>query len=77
MSPADAILKAERELDFELTKAQFAQLHDQLSILMVRAAHKWVAGQREHGGNIVDRDLKKEIIDEAIDMTFYALSLPE
>jgi len=35
---------------------------------------KFIAGQKEHGGNLLDRDLNQDMRDEAIDMGVYAIA---
>lgn len=72
-----AILNAERENEFVLTDEQRELLVSQCRILLMRGASKWVAGQKEHGGDIRKRDLKREIVDEAVDLFFYGVSLPD
>ncbi len=42
-----------------------------LSNFIVNATRKFIAGQKEHGGDIRDRDLDKEISQEQIDLFWY------
>ena len=72
-----AILNAEHENKSVLTDEQRELLVSQCRTLLMRGASKWVAGQKEHGGDIRERDLKHEIVDEAIDLFFYGTSLPD
>lgn len=56
-----------RALDHE----QITQMAEALELFIYRAIEKYVVGQREHGGNIIDRDLSLEIDHELIDLFWY------
>jgi hypothetical protein len=71
-----AIREAEKKTDHVLSPEQNAFLERCLSQLLMTAAVKWVAGQKEHGGDIRDRDLRTELMQESIDTFFYAIALP-
>jgi len=58
-----------------LDSAKRSDLTIDLAKFVVRAIEKYVAGQKEHGGSIRDRDLPEEIINEIIDLYFYTQAL--
>ena len=47
------------------------QMANSLSNLVIMSIGKYYAGQAKHGGDICDRDLKKEIRQEQIDQFWY------
>lgn len=63
------ILDSDREhiLD-SVTKAKMAI---SLNTFVIESIEKFIKGQKEHGGNLVDRDLAKEISQETIDLFWY------
>lgn len=47
------------------------QMAASLADFCCHAIIKYAAGQKEHGGDILDRDLKQEMVSEHIDMFWY------
>ncbi len=74
MSIQDAILSHinMHNADGEILNAERrARLALELSHFVMEAIAKYHKGQREHGGDIIDRDLDHEIDNEIIDLMFY------
>lgn len=46
-------------------------MSETLATFINEAIDKFIKGQKEHGGNIKDRDLNKEINNEVIDLFWY------
>jgi hypothetical protein len=54
-----------------LDSQSIANLTNSLCEFACRGAEKYIRGQKEHGGNIADRDLFKELQNEIIDAWHY------
>lgn len=61
----------ELDRDCDLTGEQEIQMTESLTNFIIDATNKYIAGQKEHGGSITDRDLDKEIRHEQIDLFWY------
>ena len=69
-----------KDLDEEshcLTPETKLRLRSSLTFFIHAAIAKYIRGQNEHGGNILDRDLIAEIQAEHIDMFHYLAALSE
>lgn len=56
---------------FNLNKDEQNEVKKTLQDFCTRAVSKYIAGSKEHGGKITDRDCLKEMHDEIIDLMFY------
>jgi hypothetical protein len=55
-----------------LTEEKINDLTEFYTCLIIDLATKYIAGQKEHGGNLSDRDCAKELYKEILDMAHYA-----
>lgn len=55
----------------ELEDRRLFEMRTSLVAFVVDAVDKYVAGQKEHGGDLCDRDLEKELRMERIDEFWY------
>lgn len=54
-----------------LSEERIEELAGNLTTFIEAAILKYIRGQEEHGGNISDRDLDTEILNEIIDLMHY------
>lgn len=54
-----------------LTDEVKSNMANSYAVFLEQATTKFIAGQKEHGGDIRDRDLTKEMSAELIDLFFY------
>ena len=47
------------------------KMAESLAIFCIRAIDKFIAGQKKHGGNIIDKNLDEEIYQELLDLYWY------
>lgn len=62
---------AELDTNNVLNDATIQKMAASLDYFCSQAILKFIKGQIEHGGNITDRDLNKEIFNETIDLFWY------
>lgn len=68
----DEVIQATLETaDVELVQQRQVEMRTSLVAFVVDAVDKFVAGQKEHGGDLCDRDLEKELRMERIDEFWY------
>ena len=58
-----------------MTQEQEAHLEDIISAVSSRIRHKYIRGQKEHGGNLWDRPALPEFKQEVTDLNTYLLTL--
>lgn len=69
----DEVIQASIETaQVELSECRQREMRASLVAFVVDAVDKYIAGQKEHGGDLCDRDLDKELRMERIDDFWYS-----
>lgn len=60
-----------KDIDKILSTDTIAKMSYSLAVFQYKAIAKFINGQKEHGGNLADRNLDEEISMEHIDLFWY------
>jgi hypothetical protein len=64
-----------KDFSYPVSFEQVDLMTRSLTVFVERAVDKYMKGQKEHGGDIRDRDLTAEILNEQIDQWWYSQAM--